>query len=74
MPNTDNYYRDDIKERGYSPIIFDNINSVEPLPDYDNDTSNIASVENFDNIKINYNSVYIILISCLLIIFIIKKK
>jgi hypothetical protein len=76
MPNTDNYYRDDINERGTSPIIFDNIDGVEPLPDYDSDSSDIDSVENFQETSSdnsNYNFIYIIVL-CVIITFIIKKK
>jgi len=73
MPNTDNYYRDDIQQRGNSPIIFDNIDSVEPLPDYDATSSNIENVENFEvSNGIDYNLVYVVLFSIALIV-IIKK-
>ena len=76
MPNTDNYYRDDIKERGISPIIFKNTDNAEPLPDYDNDSSNIENIENFEGIETdsNYKFIYVLLISCVIITIIIKNK
>jgi hypothetical protein len=72
MPNTDNYYRDDIQERGNSPIIFENIDNKEPLPDYDATSSNIENIENFEN-ENSDNNKYIILIIFAIIIFMIKK-
>jgi len=72
MPNTDNYYRDDIQEKGNSPIIFENIDSKEPLPDFNSQSSNIENVENFES-NSNNNYKYIILIICSIIVLMIRK-
>jgi len=78
MPNTDNYYRDDINDTKLSPIIFDTPDNYEELPDYDDDSSNIENIENFENDNLCENSNFIfgfvILMSCIMIRLIIKKK
>jgi len=78
MPNTDNYYRDDINDSKLSPIIFDTPDNYEELPDYDDDSSNIEKIEEFESIKNNDNSNFIfgfvLLTSLIMIRLIIRKK